>query len=199
MGEGLGCPRWSPCSSAWTRWLPSAAPATAPLTIAVALLHELFNYPKDHPESSRSGEVSAEHAAQVMLAEGCDPSFVERVAYAIRVHPFLRGIVPETLEGKVLQDADRLDSIGALGIARCFASCAEMQRPFFDPDDPFCRHRKPDDKRWGVDHFYRKLLHIPEVLHTAAARKIAEGRVAFMQTYLDQLEREVHRRHVGHR
>jgi uncharacterized protein len=49
----------------------------------------------------------------------------------------------------------------------------------------------PDDKRWGVDHFYRKLLRIPGVLHTAGARKIAEERVTFMQTYLEQLGREV--------
>ena len=84
--------------------------------------------------------------------------------------------MPETIEGKVLQDADRLDAIGAIGIARCFATCAEMRVPFYNPDDPFCGVREPDDKRWGLDHFYRKLLRIPDGLHTATARAIAKDR-----------------------
>jgi uncharacterized protein len=177
--------------AATARVLSRAEGATEEVAVAAALLHELFNYPKDHPESSRSGEVCAEHAAEVLRAEGCPASFVESVAYAIRVHPFSRGIVPETLEGKILQDADRLDAIGAIGIARCFATCADMERPFYEQGDPFCRRREPDDKSWGVDHFYRKLLRIPEALHTAAARKMAEERATFMRAYLEQLEKEL--------
>ena len=98
---------------------------------------------------------------------------------------------PKTLEAKVLQDADRLDAIGAIGIARCFATSADMKRPFYAPDDPFCRTRAPDDKQWGLDHFYKKLLRIGDGLHTQAARAIAGERIAFMRAFLDQLEREV--------
>jgi uncharacterized protein len=174
------------------RRIADAEGADVDVCVTAALLHELFNYPKNHPESSRSGDVCAEHAAALLREQRhFDDAFINRVAYCIRVHAFSRGIVPETLEGKVLQDADRLDAIGAIGIARCFATSAEMKRPFYAPDDPFCRAREPDDKQWGIDHFYRKLLRIGDGLHTATARAIAGERIAFMRAFLDQLEREV--------
>jgi uncharacterized protein len=177
--------------AASARLLSSEEGADTDVAVAAALLHELFSYPKGHPESPRSGEVCAEHAREVMAGLGCTASFVDRVAYAIAVHPFSRGVTPETLEGKILQDADRLDAIGAIGIARCFASSSDMKSPFYSPVDPFCRSRPPEDKLWGVDHFYRKLLLIPEHLHTPAARRIAGQRVAFMRAYLEQLESEI--------
>jgi len=91
----------------------------------------------------------------------------------------------------VLQDADRLDAIGAIGVARCFATCASMGGPLYAPEDPFCDGREPDDKAWGVDHFFRKLLRIPEHLSTPTGRAMAGERVAFLRAYLEQLRREV--------
>ncbi len=173
------------------RTIASAEGADVAVCETAALLHELFNYPKSHPESARSGEVCAEHARAMLREYGYDEAFVARVAYCIAVHSFSRGIVPETLEAKVLLDADRLDAIGAIGIARCFATSADMKRPFYAPDDPFCRAREPDDKQWGIDHFYRKLLRIGDGLHTATARAIAGERIAFMRSFLDQLAREL--------
>lgn len=161
------------------------------IAVPAALLHELFNYPKNHPESHLSGEVCAEKALALLRAEGWESARAEAIAYAIRVHPFSRGIVPDTLEGRVLQDADRLDSIGAIGIARCFATCSTMGRPFYDPADPFCAERPPDDKAWGLDHFFRKLLRIEEGLHTATARRLAGERTAFMRAFLEQLGGEI--------
>ena len=173
------------------RRIAAAEHADVDVCVTAALLHELFNYPKSHPESSRSGAVCAEHAVALLGEHGYDEAFTARVAYCIRVHSFSRGILPETLEARVLQDADRLDAIGAIGIARCFATSADMKRSFYAPHDPFCRAREPDDKQWGIDHFYRKLLRIGDGLHTATARAIAAERIAFMRAYLDQLEREI--------
>ncbi len=173
------------------RAIGAAEGARVEVVEAAALLHELFNYPKDHPESARSGEVCAEHAAKVLREEGWAEAEVEAIAYCIRVHGFSRGLRAETLEARVLQDADRLDAIGAIGIARCFATCAAMQRPFYQPEDPFCAAREPDDKQWGIDHFYRKLLKIPEQLHTASARRLGAARAAFMTSYLQQLRGEL--------
>ncbi len=179
--------------AASARMLARAEGGVEDIAVAAALLHELWNYPKDHPDSARSGDVCAAHAREVMRVEapGCPPAFVDAVAYAISVHPFSRGIVPDTLEGKILQDADRLDAIGAIGIARCFATCADMRRPFYDPADPFCRTRDPEDKLWGLDHFYRKLLRVGASLHTGAARRLAERRTAFLRVYLDELADEL--------
>ncbi len=173
------------------RTIARAEGADEQIAVAAALLHELFNYPKGHPESHRSGEVCAEHAAVVLHDEKCEPAFVERVAYAIRVHPFSLGIRGETLEARVLQDADRLDSIGAVGIARCFATCASMGRPLYAPEDPFCAQRDPDDKAWGLDHFFRKLLRIPDHLSTPTGRAMAADRIVFLRAYLEQLRREI--------
>jgi uncharacterized protein len=161
------------------------------IVVPAALLHELFNYPKSHPESHRSGEVCAEQAVDVLHQNDCPPRLIDPIRECVRIHAFSRGLVPETIEGKVLQDADRLDAIGAIGIARCFATCAEMAVPFYQPEDPFCRSREPDDKRWGLDHFYRKLLRIPDGLHTATARVIAGDRVRFIETFLAQLSEEI--------
>jgi uncharacterized protein len=165
--------------------------ADVEVAVPAALLHELFNYPKDHPESSRSGELCAERAEALLAGLAWPAARSASVGYCIRVHPFSRGIVPETLEARVLQDADRLDAIGAIGVARCFATGGAIKRPFYDPADPLCRTHEPDDQRYCVDHFYRKLLKIPEALHTASARRIAEDRAAFMRSFLAELEREI--------
>jgi uncharacterized protein len=177
--------------TASARRLCAAEGADAGVVVPAALLHELFNYPKNHPDSARSGEVCAERALAVLLEQGWAPAQAEAVAYCIRVHPFSRGIVPDTAEAKVLQDADRLDAIGAIGVARCFATGATMRQPFYDPEDPLCARREPDDKRFSVDHFFRKLLRLADTLHTPTARRLAAQRTAFMREYLAQLEREI--------
>lgn len=158
---------------------------------AAALLHELVNLPKNHPDSARSGDLCAGEAARVLVGAGADVRFVERVAQAIRDHAFSKGVVPDTLEGKVLQDADRLDAIGAIGVARCVATAAEIGSRLYDPQDPRARARPLDDKAFALDHFERKLFRIPALLHTASARELAEERVAFMRAFVAQLGREV--------
>jgi uncharacterized protein len=173
------------------RAIATAEGADVDVATTSALLHELFNHPKGHPESHLSGDVCAEHAREVLAREGAAPAFALHVADAIRTHAFSRGLTPTTLEGKILQDADRLDAIGAIGIARCFATCATMKRPLYAPTDPLCRTRAPDDKLWGTDHFFTKLLRIPGQLHTATGRRMAEGRAEAMRAFLSELEREI--------
>lgn len=161
------------------------------VTVAAALLHELVNLPKADPNSSRSGDLCADAAAMLLEEHGAAAAFTSAVCDCIRVHSFSAGLVPTNIEGRILQDADRLDAIGAIGIARCFATCATMHRPFYAASDPFCEHRSPDDKRWGIDHFYRKLLKIPELLHTTTAKEIARARAAFTLQFLEQLRSEI--------
>ncbi|MBC7543188.1 MAG: HD domain-containing protein, partial [Candidatus Sericytochromatia bacterium] len=167
-----------------TRQLAEAEGGDIETVVAAALCHELFNYPKNHPESHRSGEVCAAHATDLLTELDWPSERILAVSACIRVHGFSAGLTAETLEARILQDADRLDAIGAIGIARCFATCSAMGRPFYDPADPFCQERQPDDQAWGVDHFYRKLLHIPERLHTASARAMATERIRFVHAFL---------------
>lgn len=173
------------------RTIAQAEGADVAVCVAAATLHEQFNLPKSHPDSSRSGEICAEHAKEELSKIGWPEERIEPVCYAIRVHGFSKGIVPTTIEAKVLQDADRLDAIGAIGIARCFATATDMKSLFYAPSDPFAKERPVDDKRFAVDHFFRKLLRIPDGLHTATARSLAEGRRAMMERFLDQLAVEI--------
>jgi uncharacterized protein len=161
-------------------------------TCAVAaLLHELFNLPKSHPESWRAGDTCAEHARELLVGERAPEAMIAPVCDAIRDHAFSKGVVPAALASKVLQDADRLDALGAIGLARMWATTADMKRPLYSPHDPFCEVRPPDDKSWGLDHVYKKLLLVPERLHLATSRQIAEERVAFIRAFVEQLRREI--------
>ena len=165
--------------------------ADEPIVGTAALLHELFTLPKSHPESSTAGDTCALHARELLLREGVAEAIVAPVCAAIRDHAFSKGVVPEALESRVLQDADRLDALGAIGLARMWATCADMKRPFYAPEDPFCDKRAPDDKLWGLDHVYKKLLVVPERLHLATSRRLAADRVAFIRVFVEQLRAEI--------
>lgn len=161
------------------------------IVIPAVLLHELFSYPKGHPDSKYSGDVCAERARVVLEAEGYPEEDLPLVLTCIRDHSFSKGVVPDFLEGKIVQDADRLDAIGAIGVARMFATCAEMQRPFYDNEDPFCEHRDANDKLYGMDHFYTKLLKLADRMHTDTARQMAAQRTEFMHQFLRQWKNEL--------
>lgn len=156
-----------------------------------ALLHELFNLPKSHPDSAKSGDLCAEHAQTLLVRENAAPSIIAPICAAIRDHAFSKGVVPDALEARVLQDADRLDALGAIGLARMWATCADMKRPFYDPSDPFAERREPDDKVWGLDHVYKKLLVIPSKLNLDTSKRMAEDRAAFLRVFVEQMRREL--------
>jgi uncharacterized protein len=156
-----------------------------------ALLHELVNLPKDHPESHTSGDRCALAALDLLRRHGWAEERAAAVAACIRDHAWSKGAAPPSLEAAVLQDADRLDAIGAIGVARCFATAGELGGALVDAEDPWAERRPLDDKRFAADHFQRKLLHIGQGLHTAPARALAAERTAFLRAFLDQLAREV--------
>lgn len=158
---------------------------------AAALLHEVVNLPKSEPASHRSGELCAEVALTLLRDAGVAEPVADTVAHCIRIHAFSAGIAADTIEARVLQDADRLDAIGAIGVARCFATCASMGRPFYHGDDPFAEHRDLDDRAFGLDHFYRKLLRLEAGMHTRAGRDEGARRTAFLHQYLEQLRKEI--------
>jgi uncharacterized protein len=111
--------------------------------------------------------------------------------HAIEAHAFSANIHPRTKEAKILQDADRIEALGALGIARCFAVSGLLARPLFDPEDPFAERRQLDDSRFAIDHFAQKLLKLPETMQTETGRTLALERVNVMHGYLRQLASEL--------
>ncbi len=164
--------------------------------LLAALLHDAFAEPKNSnsPNSSESTDLRSTRRRLVddlLEKNEFSAETREKVLYAVEVHRFSRGIVPETPEARILQDADRLDAMGAIGIARVFMTGGTLGRALYSPEDPFCRARVPDDGLWNLDHFYRKLLKLEAGMHTETARRLAEKRAAVLRRYLRDLEEEI--------
>ena len=157
--------------------------------LLAALLHDVGSEKKhEHGEPEGQGKRAVETFLESI---GLEEEKREKVLYAIDVHRFSKGIVPVTLEARILQDADRLDAIGAIGIARVFLTGGTLGRELYSPDDPFCRAREPDDTKWNLDHFYKKLLKLESGMHTKMGKKLAAGRTAVLRRYLLDLEEEI--------
>jgi uncharacterized protein len=156
-----------------------------------AWLHDCVALPKDAPDRSRASTRAADAALAFLTDAGYPEEWHGAIHHAIEAHSYSAGVPPKTSAAKVVQDADRLDALGAIGIARCFMVGGALGRPLYAPDDPFCTNRAPDDRTYTLDHFYAKLLRLPETMQTDAGRAEAEHRAAFLRTYLDRLASEI--------
>lgn len=161
--------------------------------VAAALLHDAVNPPKDSPKRARASERSAALARERLHALGFAPESVTRITDAIRDHSFSRGAVPATPLGCALQDADRLEALGAIGLLRCISTGVRMGGAWFEADDPWAEIRPLDDTRYSVDHFFTKLLKLPATMRTVAGRAEAERRAAFLRDFLSRLGEELGR------
>ncbi len=156
------------------------------------LLHDIIVYRKGSDNSEMSSDDSAHLAEKILQRHGYTQHEIEKISYCIRTHSFSKRLTPASLEGRVLQDADRLDALGAIGIARTFSVGGFERRSFYNTVDPFCSSdRKPDDKQWTLDHFQSKLLQLKDLMHTRTARRIAQQRTRFMMLFIRQLQREI--------
>jgi uncharacterized protein len=175
------------------RWTIRIANGEVPerLAIAAALLHDVVNVPKNHPDRALASERSAEAARSLLRELQYDASEVELVADAIRDHSFTRGATPESTLGKALQDADRLEALGVIGTFRCIATGVRFGAEFFDAEDPWAERRELDDKRYSVDHFFTKLLKLPATFQTEEGRLEAERRAEVMHGVLRDLGTEL--------
>jgi uncharacterized protein len=181
---------------AWALRLASEAGVDPDLAGAAALLHDLVSVPKEDPGRQQASERSAQAAVELLQRAGYAAPEVEQIVEAIRTASWSRGLAPSAPLGALLQDADRLDAIGAIGIARTFACAQGMTSRgralrLHDPDDPLARRRSPDEGRNALDHFQTKLLLLAATMHLPAARAEAARRQAAMQAFLEELAREV--------
>lgn len=159
--------------------------------VAAAYLHDLVSPPKNSPDRPRASALSAEAAAPVLRELGFDEARVESARHAIHAHSFTAGVETRTLEAKVLQDADRLEALGAIGVARTFYTAGLMASSMFHADDPFAASRPLDDRRYALDHFAAKLLKLPGTMKTGAGRALAEERLVVMRAFLDAVAAEL--------
>jgi len=173
------------------RSLAGAEGAELAVVIPAAWLHDCISVPKDSPDRGRASRLAAAAATAFLASIGYPAAHLAAIGHAIEAHSFSANLAPATLEARVVQDADRLDALGAIGIARCLMLGGALGRRLYDPDEPFPQGRPLDDNRNTIDHFYCKLLGLAERMQTAAGHAEAERRTAAMRAFLDQLESEL--------
>ena len=158
---------------------------------AAVLLHDCVAVEKNSPLRAEASRLAAEKAAGLLAAEGWSETDVAAVSHAILTHSFSAGIPPETLEARIVQDADRLDAIGMVGAARCFYIAGRMGSGLYDPLDPLAERRPLDDKAFAIDHFEVKLLRLADGFRTAAGARMAKDRTQRLRAIRDMLLDEI--------
>ncbi|CAM4448742.1 phosphohydrolase [Klebsiella africana] len=161
--------------------------------LTACYFHDIVSLPKNHPERSRSSMMAAEKTLAILQSSFADFP-VERypaVSHAIEAHSFSAAIPPRTLEAKIVQDADRLESLGAIGLARVFAVAGALNTILFDAADPFADQRALDDRKYALDHFQCKLLRLPESMQTVRGRAMAEHNARFLVEFMAKLSAEL--------
>ena len=157
------------------------------LVLSAVLLHDIIK----HKNQKNSGEKSAKLAEKILKDNNFSSNEIDIISCAIRDHSYSKGRIPSTIEGKILQDADRLDAIGAIGIARAFSFSGSNKRPFYDPKDPFSKNRNLNDNKWALDHFFKKLLTLEGKMNTKSGKSLAKRRTKILKNFLKEIKNEI--------
>ena len=165
--------------------------ANKKIVLTAALLHDIVSYPKSDKRSKLASSKSAIKAQKILQKLSYSNEEINIISDAIESHSFSKNKTPKTLEGKILQDADRLDALGAIGIARAFSVGGAENRSFYNSTDPFCYSRKPDDNKWTLDHFFKKLLLLESTMNTKTGKIEAKKRTKILKKFLNDLKHEL--------
>ena len=160
--------------------------------VPAALFHDIIVY-KGTSKAKYEVAESASLATKILKNMKDYPqSKIKQVVYAISVCSYSKNIKPETLEAKVLQDADLLEATGAISIMRTFSSSIIMHiKSFYNPIDPFCKKRQAEDRIYSLDLFFARLLVVNKRINTKAGRQIAKRRISFLYKFLNELNLEL--------
>ena len=168
-----------------------AESAVANVVLPAAWLHDCVVVPKDSPKRSQASRMAADHATNFLISIGYENAYIEAIEHAIISHSFSAKVSPGTLEARVVQDADRLEAIGAIGLARCLMTGGSMGTQFVHADEPFPVKRAADDAVSSIDHLFVKLLRLPQIMQTSTGKSMAGKRVAFLELFLRELADEL--------
>ena len=163
--------------------LQQHAEADALTVMAACYLHDLVNLPKNHPERHLASRQAAALACRQLAELDFPEDKLAGVAHAIATHSFSADLTPTTIEAQIVQDADRIDALGAVGLARLFYTAARMDSALAHGTDPLAAHRPLDDKAYALDHLVTKLDKLPGKMQTRAGRALAEQRLAVLTDF----------------
>ena len=161
------------------------------VVVPSAWLHDCVNVSKDSPDRNKGSLFSADKALLILQKMSYPEKYFDNIHHTIHAHSFSANVPTETLEAMVLQDADRLDAIGALGIARCLRFGAIKGAAIYHPDEPIAQTRELDEKQYSIDHFYTKLFKLEETMKTSAGTAVAHQRTQYMRGFVEQLVSEL--------
>ncbi|WP_223788345.1 HD domain-containing protein [Marinicella meishanensis] len=161
------------------------------VVLPAAWLHDCVPVAKNSPLRSQASQLAADAAVDLLQQWHYPKEHLAAIHHAICAHSYSANIPCQSLEAQVVQDADRMDALGAIGIARTLMVGTGFGHPLTFHEDPFCYHREANDQAAIIDHFYTKLLKLKDSFNTAAARSEATERHQFMQQFLQQLEGEM--------
>lgn len=159
--------------------------------LAAVYCHDIVNVPKDHPDRKNASTLAAKEAGPLLQQAGFSTEEITEISQGIIQHSFSKGLRPTNTVAAIVQDADRLDALGSIGILRCAAVSTQMEGKFYDPFDPLAKQRDLDDKSYMLDHYFVKLFKLPELMNTEKGRTIANERVTFMKQFMETLLKEV--------
>ena len=161
------------------------------IVLPAAWLHDVVIIAKDDPRRKQASKLSADAAVEFLKTINYPENYLAEIHHAIVAHSFSANIETKSLEASIVQDADRLDALGAIGLARCFVVAGMLKRPLYSEQDPFARERPINDQEFTIDHFYAKLFKIADTLKTSAGQQEGARRVALMKRYLNDLSLEI--------
>ncbi|ASU36885.1 hydrolase [Herbaspirillum sp. meg3] len=157
--------------------------ADALIVQAACYLHDLVNLPKNDPQRHTASQQAAKLACRHLEAMHFPPDKLAGLKHAIEAHSFSANIAPETIEAKIVQDADRLDALGAVGLARLFYTAGRMGSQLAHPEDAAGSRRTLDDKQYALDHIACKLETLPASMQTVTGRRLGEERVQWLRDF----------------
>jgi uncharacterized protein len=161
------------------------------IVLAACYFHDIVSYPKNHPSRAISSQHAAIKASEILTELGFPSDKISGVKHAIEAHSFSAQIEPQTNEAKIVQDADRMEALGAIGLARTFYVAGMLGSKMFDAEDPFARERNLDDKSFALDHFFVKLFKLPGTMQTEKGRRIAMDRMQVLKKFVEDLGSEL--------
>ncbi len=159
--------------------------------LAATLLHDCVSVEKNSRFRSGASRLAAAKATELLSEMGWDEERIAAVAHAIEAHSYSAAITLTTLEAKILQDADRLDALGMIGVARLFYIAGRMGSQLYDATDPQAEKRPFDDKRYAADHFKTKIFGLAQGFQTCTGAALAQIRheraVRFLAEFMEEV------------
>ena len=173
--------------------LMAGQPVNPLVVLTACYFHDIVSLPKTHPVRGQSSQLAARKTREILQRDFPDfpAQHYAAVEHAIEAHSFSAGIAPQSLEAKIVQDADRLEALGAIGLARVFPVSGAQGAAIFNPEDPFAEARTLDDRAWALDHFQTKLLRLPDTMQTAAGREFARHNADYLIDFMAKLSAEL--------